>query len=185
MVNADFHHHLQRFFLQNPSTTWRCYAFSNSKNRRDLRDIPSTCATNLFETSVQISSLMKIFGMLTLLHSTACLSQKKCPICPRKHTHTHTHTTFKLNIWKMLQGNPMLETKGTFLNAGNGSENEKQVTVNTWKCLSSKVGICSCRIPLFHIVSIFSSFKLLRGDTFGAYNIPQSLKKHDSWLLFS
>ena len=100
-------------------------------------------------------------------------------------THTHTHTTFKLNIWKMLQGNPMLETKGTFLNAGNGSENEKQVTVNTWKCLSSKVGICSCRIPLFHIVSIFSSFKLLRGDTFGAYNIPQSLKKHDSWLLFS
>lgn len=155
--------------------------FQTGKNRKDLREISSTCATNLFETSVQISSLMKIFGMVTLLHSTACLSKKKYLIFPQKNA----HPTFKLNIWKMLQGNPMLETKGTFLNAGNGSENEKQVTVNTWKCLSSKVGICSCRIPLFHIASMFSSFKLLRGDTFGAYNIPQSLKKHDSWLLFS
>ena len=118
------------FFLQNPSTTWRCYAFSNSKNRRDLRDIPSTCATNLFETSVQISSLMKIFGMVTLLHSTACLSRKKCPICPRKNTHTQTHThtlnqivqravPFNVTRWRVLvcdlatSNKMMIQRKGT------------------------------------------------------------------------
>ena len=174
MANVDFHHHLQLFFLENPSTTWRCYAFSKSKNRKDLRDIPSTCATLILKHRSKSHPWWTSSGWWHCSTQLLVSAKRISDFSTKKHT--HTPHLLKSNIWKMLQGNPMLETKGTFLNAGNGSENEKQVTVNTWKCFSSKVGICSCRIPLFHIVSIFSSFELLRGDTFGAYNIPQNLK---------